>query len=469
MKILRRTTGIDTRAKNIGLHGSVIIQFRDPITGKVTDEEKHDNFFTDALDSILNGCPWGLDKVTLNGGGIRGSEYATDCICDTLLGGILVFPESLGTDTDGLYPPFDTNYPTAYASKRAYNLTDTKQGLFNNVESQRLSNGYRYVYDWGTSYGTGRISAVALSHQYAFKYFNDGYNMINPFGNTSNTSTGFPACIHRQFSGAPSRTRYIAASDDGFVVCLSNTDELYFFEIKPYDIQLNQYNGTAYSVLFDTENPLWKWKYTYTKKANTIPTIQFVDGDLWIVERADNASESTNVYFTIIDISDGSVTSEYTRTFACPMASSQKSYAIKDGILYASSRNGGKIFKCRISDGVVLGEIESTAIVANEPLQTSDGSDNIYGKNIIMNHDIVIAHENTDMSINEINNDTMAKVIYENGVWRVIGSGGFNTTYGQCIGAQIKTPYCATKNNLDSVKTKSTDKTMKITYVVTQV
>ena len=347
-------------------------------------------------------------------------------------------------------------------------MTDTKQGTYNTIESQKLSNGYRWVYDWGTSYGTGRIHAVALSHRKAYKYFTDGYNMINPFGNTSNTSTGFPACIHRQFSGAPSRTRYMAACDDGVVVGLGGSEDLYFFDIKPYDIQLNQYNGVSYARMFDADNPMWKWHYTYTRKANTNPTIQFVDGDLWIVERADNASQSTTVYFTVIDISDGSVDSEFTRTFACPMASSQKGYAIKDGILYASSRNGGKIFKCRISDGVVLGEIESTAIVANEPLNTSDGSDNIYGKNIIMNHDIVIAHENTDMSINEVNNDTMAKVIYENGVWRVIGSGGFNASYGQCIGAQIKTPYCATKNNLDSEKTKSTDKTMKITYTVTQ-
>ena len=169
-----RKKGIDPKARGTELHGRVLIEMFDGITGKKTDEVRHDNFFTDALDSILNKCPWGCDRVELGGGTIRGTDYQTNRIFETLLGGIMLFPDSLGNDPSDLYPNFASNLPTAYASMMAYETADRKQGSFNSVESGAVNNGYKYVYDWSTSNGNGPIAAVALSHKYCYNHFNNG-------------------------------------------------------------------------------------------------------------------------------------------------------------------------------------------------------------------------------------------------------------------------------------------------------
>lgn len=481
MKILRRTKGIDFKAKNSSLHGSVVIQFRDPTTGKVTDEEKHDNFFTDALKSVLNGCPFGLNNKCLMGGDAYSSDNISKfgSMYEWLLGGILLFPQSLGSDATELYAPF-TNYPTALASMESYTHRSNRQGNFNSAESSPLSNGgYRYVYDWSTSQGVGNIASVALSHRRCYEYFNDG---AIPF---------FPKCTHSQANlvsgyygyrfGDNSARFPMAVCDDGVVASInasgSNWLKARFYKVAPYDFQLiASLNGDIPEYLPDgvTRPFEFAWEADYSSEFSTAGSAaylsyQFDNGTLYAWQK--NSTGTSDITIITIDISDGSVLTSQTLRFAAPdsptsgTANNSGHFAIKNGYLYMSTMTGGKVYKCNLANVSDVTEISCNSN-ANDYLWATDDSDFIYSRSCVINNDIpsdmIFDTPNYNAGKSQFYNDGR-NIVYEKGVWIVNA-----TPQNGYMGAQIKTPYLATKNNLDSTKTKSTDKTMKVIYTVTQ-
>lgn len=475
MKILRRTNGIDIKAKNSGLHGSCIVQFRDPVTDKVVDEERHENFFTRALSSVLNECPFGLNNPALFGL-INNGTYSSDgvaklgSIYEWLLGGILVFPNSLGNDTDELYAPF-TNYPVAIGSMESYTHRSNKQGNFNSAESGQASNGFRYVYDWGTSQGTGTIASIALSHRRCYEYFNDGQIPFFPRTNVQNYD--YPSGYISDFFSERGHITPIVCCDDGIVTTaydISNEKKkIRFYRVRPYDIQLLA--ATGYGIpnyLPDgVTRPfsfVWEADLSSVFTGNTNIGYQFENGHLYGWQK--NAEGSNAITIADIDITNGSVISSNSYTFTAPdSTTSQYHFAIKNGFLYMPSKVAGKIYKCELANTTHVDEIACNA-VAYDNCWATDGSDFIYGQNFVINNGIT-----NDMIFTSANYNcgrggfeaSNRNIIYEHGVWQVIGT----PTYGR-MGAQIKTPYLATKNNLDSPKNKSADKTMKIIYTVTQ-
>lgn len=164
MNILKKTNGIDLRAKNSALRGNVTIQLRDAVTGHVKNEISGHNMLTNGLNSALNGCPFQLNVVdSAYGSVLTGTQrMKMTPIFSQLLGGVMLFPEALGDDRDLFFPSFD-NSPTAFASMESYTQDDPRQGLFDAVASKPIDNAYRYIYEWGSSYGNGSISSVGLS------------------------------------------------------------------------------------------------------------------------------------------------------------------------------------------------------------------------------------------------------------------------------------------------------------------
>lgn len=63
---------------------------------------------------------------------------------------------------DNLYLP-SANLPVAYASNDVNATANTKRGSMNLVESEALSNGYKFVWEFTPSQGNGTIAAVGLT------------------------------------------------------------------------------------------------------------------------------------------------------------------------------------------------------------------------------------------------------------------------------------------------------------------
>lgn len=139
---------------------------------KIIHEE---NMFTDALDSLYSGNPYGLnsraiyrDTSTAYTGNTMGNFYPR-----ITLGGILCFPNALEEAHDHIYEDL-SHQPTAYASNDAYSGENIKRGSFNSYESGQITNGFRFVWDFATNQGNGQIGALALTHARAgMNYFDD--------------------------------------------------------------------------------------------------------------------------------------------------------------------------------------------------------------------------------------------------------------------------------------------------------
>ena len=460
MNILKKTNGIDLRAKGTALQGHVKIQLKDDTTGRIVEEIEHKNFFTKALDSAYNGCPFGLDSLMKLGSGVTSdnpndsSTYKFGRIFDSLLGGIICFPESLGTSVDDYYPSFADNFPTAYASMADYSITDSRQGTFDGVSSGDTENGYRYVYNWGASGGNGTISAVALSHVNSYEYFKNPINMMFPKQSNANASRGFYGNVIKA-----SGDKGVVAMTDKYLICI-NEDGNYHRRIECHELPCFNIGLTKkYDGITIGDNS-YKWTINLSEHGIGSAVIwQIYEGHLWGISKG-GAGAST-VTFSKIDLETGSM-ERIEKRWAIPnTAALYRGAALKDGFFYISSSTEGIIYKCSMTSDADIDDIECGAS-ANIGLYTTDGMPFIFGTNVIINNGVILDHSADNPEAPKTLN--IPYPVYQNGVWVLTSNG-----WSQNLNAQILTPYCATKANLDSPVEKTPERQMIITYNVNQI
>ena len=141
------------------LKGYTKIELTNVHTGEKEVVEKH-NLITNNLKRYF-------EKTTL----IQGLRYGKDNICplyDIGMGGIVLLSDSIAEDADAYHISYSSVDVLTGCAHNAVNTgTDTKIGSRNLSESKILANGYKYVWDFGTSQANGAISTVALTNAYA--------------------------------------------------------------------------------------------------------------------------------------------------------------------------------------------------------------------------------------------------------------------------------------------------------------
>ena len=142
--------------------GNLVIELEDQNTGNV-ETVSETNMVTNAVNDILGVNPMGVmykaggeydDSLTWNN--------ALLPICPNMIGGILLFPGSITEQADNIYLP-STNLPVAYASNDVNATANTKRGSMNLTESTKLTDGYKFVWEFTPSQGNGTITAVGLT------------------------------------------------------------------------------------------------------------------------------------------------------------------------------------------------------------------------------------------------------------------------------------------------------------------
>ena len=469
MEILQHTQGIDPKATGSELHGSVVIQLFDKDTDKLVEEVKHDNFFTNALADIVGGAPY-MQNMTLAFGDLSirragiNHKYIQG-IYNDLLGGIILFPQSLNNSTTDYFPSF-TNFPTAYASMNSYELTDPKQGTFDPT-SAAIANGYQYIYNWGANNGNGIISSVALSNKDCYKYYSEPtINYIpNITYNNPNGSIGF--CVENwfpQYNGNQTAHGVLAADEDGIVMFGMNSGSwdfyktLYYIPLKPYSLNLTN----SFLNLNNNLEESCLWKYTGTW-GSIRPTVQIYEGKIAIILREDGANKPCTI--TLLNKADGSVYNTITVTWDINMSGSSYRYALVDGYIYASSyATNGIMYKCNISDPTDIETIELVNVNARSGFATPTNSNKILHPYYIIEDGVILPLDTIDcISSNGTDRGSYYALAYM-GPWIVTKWSSGNAP----MTTHIDPHYCATKNNLATAITKDNTKAMKVTYTVTQ-
>ncbi len=138
------------------IKGQAKIELFNAETGALEKSVEDHNLVTNALRYLMN-------IIAANGNSLNDQVFP---IATNALGGIMLFDGALEEDPDNVYLPTKDVHLVGYASTNV-NTFDVHSGSFNSAESGPTSDGYRSVWDFGTSQANGIIKSIARTHQWA--------------------------------------------------------------------------------------------------------------------------------------------------------------------------------------------------------------------------------------------------------------------------------------------------------------
>lgn len=416
------------------LKGIVTVETFDAKTGKLLEKVQDHNILTKAVASVMDGCPYGLDRETwTRTGKTAGQDWAS--VFETLLGGILVFPTTQTANADNWLPPMDeTNYPVGYASMLGQDTSDAKTGTFNAVESRKITNGYKWVYDFGTSQANGTWNCVGLTSN------KGGYNFIE--GSRWNDTTLWRV---------PSTSKdYVLGVTESHIYVGTWGQNIYRFEAHPFKIDLfkNDIFGADAEdtgIVFDG--------YIY------------IDYDNNELIKISGTSELTISTYDLSDPTASPTVTTLELSTAIPEVNARNCCFVEmGGYWYISGGTGTTVYKVNPSNGADVTTITVPAYSApNNGRWLGKMEHGIHAVNcIIASDDSVIVTEPIGYEY------TGNRIIHQWGAWFLWGRSS-NDSGRYDLSASIFTPYLGTVFNLQNTVTKDASKTAKITYELIKV
>ena len=460
------------------LKGTAVIELTDVNTQEV-ETYVEENIVTNAVNNILGLNPMAVFYCE--------EEYNTGLvwkdnllpICPNMIGGILLFPKALEENADNIYVQSD-NLPVAYASNDVNSTANTARGSLNLTESKALDNGYKFVWEFTASQGNGTIAAMALTSALG--------------GQNGSGSSVADASTFLQLKEVD-----IGNLGLGKQMVLFETAEVDFendilysitFEdssvrvrkirIPIFSIGLNEnINDSTYTVLEDKVIPASTFQFlgSYTLYG------EFLDGQdgYWYgFSNEENSSGDAIMLWVKISktdysIEEGSWTLSNAYLQAVGERATDSSYpericncCMRNGYLYVPAYNKKGIYKINVSNSADVTLIEFGFTSGGNPLCES-GTCELYMTligDLIIGADFQITGEDTVIKTkgNERLNHA-ATPLFQYKHFLLGWGGSYGNEYRTMY---LLTPYLATINNLSSAVVKTTDKTMKITYTLTE-
>ena len=449
------------------MKGKTIIELIDVKTKK-KEVLKEDNLVTDVLEKILTLNPNGL-LTNIN----KDTFYP---IVEKIVGGILLFKDKITEDKNTSFVS-TSNECIGYAGQVEGVQENPLQGSFNKQESKATSNGYKFVWDFGTSKANGKISSVCLTNAKA----GGGY-----FGTKSNSETNRIKLGEDKYlikdTDTEMKKKYVnvveANFEENYIVSIvPESDHLRI--IKSREPLLNFRLDDSLSFL--SEKNITETKIKYKKSYGTYGVCIYVDAENYYllktstsggntnvtklkINKANNSTEETEFTLEnvkIEDIGSYSLDYDYYRTIKS---------VLRGGYVYAVSTDEKYIVKFAINNPVDVTKIEPKFT-----LKTGSVSSHTTGCGMYILGDMIIG---TNFTIDK--NDKVTEIA-QSDLSTIecipLSYGPFLLGYfanGESSGDKylrkvlyLITPYSATINNLSKTVEKTADKTMKITYYLT--
>lgn len=460
------------------LNGRMVMELTDVNTQEV-ETIIEENMVTDAVNNILGINPMGAY--------FSETEYDTGVvwvgnllpICPNMIGGILMFSKPLEEKADNIYPTSD-NLPVAYAANDVNSSTNLAIGSLNKTESKALENGYKFVWEFTPSQGNGTIVAVALTSKFG------GQNALGSLVGDASTFLQLRRVDVGSMNTAQQAVLFEAVEMDfekNLLYSITFKDSAVLIRkvrIPVFTLGLNDViDDTSYKVLEEQSVPTTTFKFlgSYTLYG------EFMDGQdgYWYgFSNEGNSSGNAKVVWVKIKKEDFSMTEgEWTLSNTKLMSVGQRddssSYperkvrcCVRNGYVYIPAYNKQGIYKINISNSADVTLIPFGYTSKWKPLCES-GTCEVYMTligDIIIGGDFQVLADDSIVHTQgsaRVLNEATPLFQYKN---FLVGWGG---SYGkEYRGVYLLTPYLASINNLGSAVVKNTDKTMKITYTLTE-
>lgn len=464
----------------MGLKGITTIELTDVNSGEV-ESIVEENMITQAISDFFS---HNVDGMLFNVSGSSGDLNANMTpLCPNGIGGILLFSDAIVEDANAYYAP-SANPCIGYASNDVNATANVMRGSLNLTETQKLENGYKFVWDFSTSQGNGTISAVALTHKWAgIGYMGDLYNNTSKYwhmkglgyGNTAEVRTAYVNVVEIDFEGNCFYTIGMNTSNEIVIRKIRKS----FRSVGLNDTMLEN----AIRVL--EENTITPTSFIMSNPSNNSGNYDFMDGKdgfwygfwhdanssgnaviKWIkIKKSDYSfSEGTwtlnNVYLVQAGYHYGYNTGPQRTVY----------WALRDGYLYAMAYNKQSVYKININNVADVTQIKlgftSNYSGPNEYRQ--------YGTICMAVIGDWIVGSDFRISTDDIVYKTANAMPFAYTCTPIFQYGPFLVSFGNYYGNSTRknlfllTPYLASINNLSTSVIKTADKTMKITYTITE-
>ena len=449
------------------MKGKTIIELTDVKTKK-KEVLKDDNLVTDILEKILTLNPNGL-LTNIN----KDTFYP---IVEKIVGGILLFKDKITEDKNTSFVS-TSNECIGYAGQVEGVQENPLQGSFNKQESKATSNGYKFVWDFGTSKANGKISSVCLTNAKA----GGGYFGTKSNGETNRIKLGEDKYLIKD-TDTEMKKKYVnvveANFEENYIVSIVPESE-YLRIIKSREPLLNFRLDDSLSFL--AEKNITETKIKYKKSYGTYGVCIYVDAENYYLLKTSTSGGNTNVTKLKINKANNS-TEETEFTLENVKIENIGSYSLdydyyrtiksvlRGGYVYAVSTDEKYVVKFAINNPVDVTKIEPKFT-----LKTGSVSSHTTGCGMYILGDMIIG---TNFTIDK--NDKVTEIA-QSDLSTIecipLSYGPFLLGYfanGESSGDKylrkvlyLITPYSATINNLSKTVEKTADKTMKITYYLT--
>ena len=449
------------------MKGKTIIELTDVKTKK-KEVLKDDNLVTDVLEKILTLNPNGL-LTNIN----KDTFYP---IVEKIVGGILLFKDKITEDKNTSFVS-TSNECIGYAGQVEGVQENSLQGSFNKQESKATSNGYKFVWDFGTSKANGKISSVCLTNAKA----GGGYFGTKSNGETNRIKLGEDKYLIKN-TDTEMKKKYVnvveANFEENYIVSIVPESD-YLRIIKSREPLLNFRLDDSLSFL--NEKNITETKIKYKKSYGTYGVCIYVDAENYYLLKTSTSGGNTNVTKLKINKANNSI-EETEFTLENVKIENIGSYSLdydyyrtiksvlRGGYVYAVSTDEKYVVKFAINNPVDVTKIEPKFT-----LKTGSVSSHTTGCGMYILGDMIIG---TNFTIDK--NDTVTEIA-QSDLSTIecipLSYGPFLLGYfanGESSGDKylrkvlyLITPYSATINNLSKTVEKTADKTMKITYYLT--
>ena len=449
------------------MKGKTIIELTDVKTKK-KEVLKDDNLVTDVLEKIL----------TLNPNGLL-TNISKDTfypIVEKIVGGILLFKDKITEDKNTSFVS-TSNECIGYAGQVEGVQENPLQGSFNKQESKATSNGYKFVWDFGTSKANGKISSVCLTNAKA----GGGYFGTKSNGETNRIKLGEDKYLIKN-TDTEMKKKYVnvveANFEENYIVSIvPESDHLRIIKSREplLNFRLND------SLSFLNEKNITETKIKYKKSYGTYGVCIYVDAENYYLLKTSTSGGNTNVTKLKINKANNSI-EETEFTLENVKIENIGSYSLdydyyrtiksvlRGGYVYAVSTDEKYVVKFAINNPVDVTKIEPKFT-----LKTGSVSSHTTGCGMYILGDMIIG---TNFTIDK--NDKVTEIA-QSDLSTIecipLSYGPFLLGYfanGESSGDKylrkvlyLITPYSATINNLSKTVEKTADKTMKITYYLT--
>lgn len=463
----------------MGMKGTTVIELTDVNTGKV-ETYKDENMITNAISQLFSNNIEGMLYGIQGSNTVNWNDYHLP-ICPNAIGGILLFSDTLEEEVNNIYAP-SVNPCVGYASNNVNSTANVMRGSLNLTESGKIERGYKYVWDFATSQGNGTISAVALTHKRGgVGYVGDTYDagsrwlqMKNVSNGTSGvTSNTYVDVVEINFEGNHQVAISINKSNQliikkvrkcfrdiglNFSLREEGDEVLETVTLTPQNFVSSLSSGNGYYDFIDGKNGYW---YGFFSGGNSSGNASVK----WIrIKKADYSFE------------EGTWTLNNARITTCGYRYDYGGYPSRE--VRSVIRNGYVYFMHYSRTGVYKVNLNNSAdvtYIAFGFTSNFSGGEN-YGSTYMWNYGDWIMGSDFVIDTNDVVRKTANSRVLNYICTPLFQYGPYALSYGRYSYSSMSVyksmwfmcPYLASINNLSTAVIKTADKTMKITYTITE-